>query len=137
MELPESEGGQLVAERVGGMRFFLSRTSSVASAPSIGPRTAELLQAAGLRTVEEFLSMTPERVSEKLNSRRITAAIVRQWQAQALPHPPAAGVSLLAAELVSAAGAAVLLPVAAAVAGALVPPEPPRKSVTYQPPPFN
>jgi predicted nuclease with TOPRIM domain len=83
VELPESEGGQLVAERVGGMRFFLSRTSSVASAPSIGPRTAELLQAAGLRTVEEFLSMTPERVSEKLNSRRITAAIVRQWQAQA------------------------------------------------------
>lgn len=83
VELPESEGGAQVAERVGGMRFFLSRTSSVASAPSIGPRTAELLQAAGLRTVEEFLSMTPERVSEKLNSRRITAAIVRQWQAQA------------------------------------------------------
>ncbi|MFN5077477.1 MAG: DUF4332 domain-containing protein, partial [Planctomyces sp.] len=83
VERAESDGGQQVAERVGGMRFFLSRTSSVATAPSIGPRTAELLQAAGLRTVEEFLSMTPERVSEKLNSRRITATVVRQWQAQA------------------------------------------------------
>lgn len=83
VEQAETDGGQQVAERVGGMRFFLSRTSSVAVAPSIGPRTAELLQAAGLRTVEEFLSMTPERVSEKLHSRRITATIVRQWQAQA------------------------------------------------------
>ncbi|MFN7681222.1 MAG: DUF4332 domain-containing protein [Planctomyces sp.] len=83
VERAESDGGQQVAERVGGMRFFLSRTSSVATAPSIGPRTAELLQAAGLRTVEEFLSMTPERVSEKLNSRRITPTVVRQWQAQA------------------------------------------------------
>ena len=79
----DADGGQLVAERVGGMRFFLSRTSSVAVAPSIGPRTAELLQAAGLRTVEEFLSMTPERVAEKLHSPRITATIVRQWQSQA------------------------------------------------------
>lgn len=79
----DADGGQLVAERVGGMRFFLSRTSSVAVAPSIGPRTAELLQAAGLRTVEEFLSMTPERVAEKLHSSRITATIVRQWQSQA------------------------------------------------------
>ncbi|MFM7164316.1 MAG: DUF4332 domain-containing protein [Planctomycetaceae bacterium] len=79
----EADGGQLIAERVGGMRFFLSRTSSVAAAPSIGPRTAELLQAAGLRTVEEFLSMTPERVAEKLHSPRITATIVRRWQSQA------------------------------------------------------
>jgi len=79
----EADGGQLVAERVGGMRFFLSRTSSVAAAPSIGPRTAALLQTAGLRTVEEFLSMTPERVAEKLHSPRINATIVRRWQSQA------------------------------------------------------
>ena len=70
-------------ERVGGMRFFLGRTSDVKSAPSIGPRTAELFHAAGIRTIEEFLSISAERLAEKLNSRRITPALIRQWQTQA------------------------------------------------------
>lgn len=70
-------------ERVGGMRFFLGRTSDVKAAPSIGPRTAELFHAAGIRTVEEFLSISSDRLAEKLNSRRITPVLVRQWQTQA------------------------------------------------------
>ena len=70
-------------ERVGGMRFFLGRTSDVKSAPSIGPRTAELFHAAGVRTIEEFLSVPAERLAEKLGSKRISAALVRQWQTQA------------------------------------------------------
>jgi hypothetical protein len=70
-------------ERVGGMRFFLGRTSDVKSAPSIGPRTAELFHAAGVRTIEEFLSVPSERLAEKLGSKRISAALVRQWQTQA------------------------------------------------------
>ena len=76
-----SETGTI--ERVGGMRFFLGRTSDVKSAPSIGPRTAELFHAAGIRTIEEFLSISAERLAEKLNSRRITPALIRQWQTQA------------------------------------------------------
>lgn len=71
------------AERIGGMRFFLSRTSEVEKAPSIGPRTAEMMETIGIRTVEDLLSIAPDRLAEKLNHRRITASIIQQWQAQA------------------------------------------------------
>jgi hypothetical protein len=70
-------------ERLGGMRFYLSRTSDVVQAPSIGPRTAELLHGAGVRTIEELLSVTAERLSEKLNQKRVTSEVVRRWQVQA------------------------------------------------------
>ncbi len=69
-------------ERTGGMRFFLSRTSEIEKAPSIGPRTAEMMEAIGVRTVEDFLSMQPERLAEKLSHRRITSSVITQWQAQ-------------------------------------------------------
>lgn len=70
-------------ERIGGMRFFLSRTSDVVQAPSIGPKTAEILHGAGVRTIEELLNVTPERIAEKLNQKRLTADIIRRWQVQA------------------------------------------------------
>lgn len=81
---PAATGGDddQAVERSGGMRFFLSRTSEIEKAPSIGPRTAQLLEAIGVRTVEEFLSMTSERLAEKLNHRRMTAHVIQQWQAQ-------------------------------------------------------
>jgi len=70
------------AERHGGMRFFLSRTSEIEKAPSIGPRTAEMMESIGIRTVEDFLNMTPDRISEKLAHRRITSSLIQQWQCQ-------------------------------------------------------
>lgn len=82
-EVAESVDDESVpAERSGGMRFFLSRTSEVEKAPSIGPRTAQMMEAIGVRTVEDLLSMAPDRLAEKLNHRRITASIIHQWQAQ-------------------------------------------------------
>ncbi len=70
-------------ERIGGMRFFLSRTSDVVQAPSIGPKTAEILHGAGVRTIEELLNIPAERIAEKLNQKRLTAEVVRRWQVQA------------------------------------------------------
>ena len=70
------------AERTGGMRFFLSRTSEVEKAPSIGPRTAQMMEMIGVRTIEDLLSMAPDRLAEKLNHRRITSSVIQQWQAQ-------------------------------------------------------
>ena len=70
-------------ERLGGMRFYLSRTSDVVQAPSIGPKTAEILHTAGVRTIEELLSIPAERISEKLNQKKLTADVVRRWQVQA------------------------------------------------------
>lgn len=65
------------------LRFFLSRSSQVESAPSIGPRTAESLAGLGIRTVDDLLTISPERLAEQLHHRRITAHVVQQWQAQA------------------------------------------------------
>ncbi|MFO1001728.1 MAG: DUF4332 domain-containing protein [Planctomycetaceae bacterium] len=70
------------AERTGGMRFFLSRTSEVEKAPSIGPRTAQMMESIGVRTIEDLLTMAPERLAEKLDHRRITPSVIQQWQAQ-------------------------------------------------------
>ncbi len=78
-----AEGEQAeVAERSGGLRFFLNRTSNIEKAPSIGPRTAQMLEAIGIRTVEDLMNMTPERISEKLSHRRMTPQVIQQWQHQ-------------------------------------------------------
>lgn len=77
-----SDDEEAPAERSGGMRFFLSRTSDVEKAPSIGPRTAEMLAKIGVRTVEDLLAMTPDRMAEKLGHRRLTSSIIQQWQSQ-------------------------------------------------------
>ncbi len=71
-----------VAEQFGGLRFYLNRTSPIEKAPSIGPRTAEMLEAIGIKTVEEMMNITPERIAEKLNHRRITPKVILQWQQQ-------------------------------------------------------
>ena len=63
-----------------------------------------------------------------------------QWQAQEAPQPAAAGALavVLSPELGVAAGAAeVSVPPAGATGGAEVPPEPPLKSVAYQPDPLS
>ncbi len=64
------------------LRFFLSRASSVDSAPSIGPKTADSLSSCGVRTVEDLLTINADRLAQQLNQRRITANVVQQWQAQ-------------------------------------------------------
>jgi energy-coupling factor transporter ATP-binding protein EcfA2 len=64
------------------LRFYLSGTNPVVDAPSIGPKTAERLGTAGVVTVSDLLDQSAERISEKLSNRRLTAAVVKQWQAQ-------------------------------------------------------
>ncbi len=71
-----------VAERSGGLRFFLNRASSIEKAPSIGPRTVQMLEAIGIRTVEDLMNMTADRISEKLSHRRMTPQVIQQWQHQ-------------------------------------------------------
>ncbi|MEJ7591496.1 MAG: DUF4332 domain-containing protein [Planctomycetaceae bacterium] len=79
----EAEGDENeVADRSGGLRFFLNRTSKIEKAPSIGPRTAQMLEAIGIRTVEDLLNMPAERISEKLCHRRLTPQVIQQWQHQ-------------------------------------------------------
>ncbi|MEZ6060767.1 MAG: DUF4332 domain-containing protein [Planctomycetaceae bacterium] len=64
-------------------KFYLSRSSDVEAAPSIGPKTAERLARANILTVDDLLNASPETVVAQLNNRRITVEVVEQWQAQA------------------------------------------------------
>lgn len=77
----DNDGAEAV-EQSGGLRFFLNRVSHIEKAPSIGPRTASMLEAIGIHTVEDLMNMTPERISEMLNHRRLTPSIIQQWQQQ-------------------------------------------------------
>jgi predicted flap endonuclease-1-like 5' DNA nuclease len=65
------------------LRFYLETNSDIVDAPSIGSKTAKRLRAAGVRTVSDLVSCDPEAVAPRLGKRWITAAIIRDWQAQA------------------------------------------------------
>lgn len=64
------------------LRFFLSRSSDIESAPSIGPKTAQRLSRVDIYTVDDLLKADAEVVADKLDNRRINADTIRQWQDQ-------------------------------------------------------
>lgn len=70
-------------ESAGRLRFFLDMHSSVVDAPSIGPTTARRLERIGVLTVADLLNRDAQQIAGRLDHRRITADVVRLWQAQA------------------------------------------------------
>lgn len=64
------------------MRFYLDMDSDVEAAPTIGPKTAELLYEIGIHTVGHLLESTPSEVAEQLGHKRISANNVLEWQLQ-------------------------------------------------------
>lgn len=65
-------------------RFSLNEDAPVVQAPSIGPKTAKRLEAAGVRTIADLLKLSPEEGEAKVDTRHISAQVIRDWQAQAL-----------------------------------------------------
>lgn len=63
-------------------RFYLTLDDHIEKAPSIGPRTAALLNAVGVMTVRDLLTCDPESIASRLHNRYITAERLAQWQAQ-------------------------------------------------------
>lgn len=63
-------------------RFYLTLDDHIEKAPSIGPRTAALLNAVGVMTVRDLLTCDPEDIASRLHNRYITAERLAQWQAQ-------------------------------------------------------
>lgn len=65
-------------------RCTLAQNAPVVQAPSIGPKTAKRLEAAGVRTISDLLKLPPDRGEERIGARHISADTIRAWQAQAL-----------------------------------------------------
>jgi hypothetical protein len=65
------------------LKYYLDLDRPVVDAPSIGAKTARRLRALGIRTVADLLDCIPEDVAGRLDKRWITAATIRDWQAQA------------------------------------------------------
>lgn len=68
---------------VAGTKFYLNLEDAVEAAPSIGPRTAERFVAIGVNSINDFLRMTAESMAEKIDFKRLSAEVIRQWQQQA------------------------------------------------------
>jgi predicted flap endonuclease-1-like 5' DNA nuclease len=64
-------------------KFHLDPTSALADAPSIGNRTAQKLDAIGIRTVTQLLARSPEDVALRLKLGHVKPDAVREWQIQA------------------------------------------------------
>ena len=65
------------------LKFYLELTDHVEAAPSIGPKTAERFEKIGVVTIADFLRQTAESMASKIDYKRITAKVVRQWQQHA------------------------------------------------------
>ncbi|QGZ96722.1 DUF4332 domain-containing protein [Terricaulis silvestris] len=62
----------------------LSEGAPVVQAPSIGPKTAKRLEAVGVRTVSDLLAMNADEGERSIDTRHISAQVIRDWQSQAL-----------------------------------------------------
>ncbi len=71
------------AEQLTMPRFYLSKSSSVGEAPSIGPKTAKRLNVLGIYSVADLLDADAEETAGRLGLKWINAATIRDWQAQA------------------------------------------------------
>ncbi len=67
-----------------GRRFYLTADQDVVDGPSIGPKTAQRLQAHGVNTVRDLLKADPSALSVLLNARHITTDTFSAWQDQAM-----------------------------------------------------
>ena len=65
------------------LKFYLDLSDHIEAAPAIGPKTAERFEKIGVQTVTNFLKQTAESMATKINYKRITAELIRQWQHQA------------------------------------------------------
>lgn len=63
-------------------KFYLGQSNSVVDAPSIGARTAERLEAIGIKTVADLLKADSDTVSQQLEVKRFTPKVVTEWQQQ-------------------------------------------------------
>lgn len=63
-------------------KFYLDRTAPVEKAPSIGPKTASLLERIGVKTVGQLLDQPADAIAARLKQKHLDTATIRDWQQQ-------------------------------------------------------
>lgn len=64
-------------------RFYLDLSMPVEKAPSIGAKTAALLEEQGISTVGDLLAIDPDRLADRIKDPHIDAYTILTWQMQA------------------------------------------------------
>ncbi len=64
-------------------KVYLTSEQDIVDAPSIGPKTAEKLNAAGIDCVDDLLKAHPIALAARLDDRHITEQTIEDWQDQA------------------------------------------------------
>ena len=64
-------------------RYHLTTDMPVEKAPSIGPKTAEMLEQHGVCTVGDLLAFDPDRLADSLQDERFDSYTILTWQMQA------------------------------------------------------
>ncbi len=95
-------------------RVHLAPTDDLEKAPSIGPKTAERLAVAGLRTVADLIAADPDVVAAQAGLARVDGDTVRDWQDEARLVMSIAGLRGSGAQLFVGAGYRSLDAIAAA-----------------------
>jgi predicted flap endonuclease-1-like 5' DNA nuclease len=85
-------------------RIRLKREDAVVDAPSIGPKTAARFEVIGVKTVDDFLHLTPEEAAKQIKASHINAQVIKDWQAQALLACTVPDINAVAAQLLVGAG---------------------------------
>ncbi|MBS0268920.1 MAG: DUF4332 domain-containing protein [Proteobacteria bacterium] len=70
-------------ERLSGAHAYLTADDPLEAAPSIGPKTADRIAAAGVYSVGDFLARDPEKLAETLDDPHFDAETLLDWQDQA------------------------------------------------------
>jgi len=64
-------------------RNVIHSGSQLIESPSIGPKTAKRFERIGVRTIGEFVALSPDMLEAQLGTRWITAQLISDWQDQA------------------------------------------------------
>lgn len=85
-------------------RAYLTAIDDLEKAPSIGPKTAERFAVHGIKTVADFLARKPQDLAVLLDDKRMTAALLQEWQHQAQLVMEIPGLRGTHAQLLTGAG---------------------------------
>ncbi len=73
---------QSPTSRAKAKNFYLAFESPIVDAPSIGPKTATRFNEIGMQTIADLLQAEVTETAKRLDTRHITADLLRDWQAQ-------------------------------------------------------